>query len=121
MRCFNHQDVQAIGTCKACHKGLCPECANDLGHGLACAGKHEEVVETYNTIIQRNARVYSAAPKNILIAPIFYLFMGLVFAYFGYKDGSMTNLPFIMGAGFIVFGIVIFVRNYSLFKSNSKN
>jgi len=47
MRCFNHQDHEAVGCCKACGKGLCPDCAADLGHALACRGSHEAMVETY--------------------------------------------------------------------------
>jgi hypothetical protein len=44
MRCFNHVDREAIGFCKACCKGLCPECAVDLGFGLSCRGEHEKRV-----------------------------------------------------------------------------
>ena len=27
MRCFYHQDKEAVGTCKSCGKGVCAECA----------------------------------------------------------------------------------------------
>lgn len=30
MHCFNHDDRDAVDICKACGKGLCPECATDL-------------------------------------------------------------------------------------------
>ncbi|MDH5180304.1 MAG: hypothetical protein OEZ39_13425 [Gammaproteobacteria bacterium] len=116
MNCFNHPDKPAIGTCKACSKGLCMECATDLGHGLACKGIHETEVNNLNMIVSKSAEIYSAAPKNTMIAPFFYLFMGLVFAGFGYFSmGGVTDLPFVMGIGFIVFGIVVFVRNRAIF------
>ena len=51
MHCFNHPDRTAIGSCKGCCKGLCMECTADLGHGLACKGQHEEMVEIHNTIV----------------------------------------------------------------------
>ncbi len=116
MHCYNHHDREAVGTCKACHKGLCPDCANDLGHGLACKGKHESLVETYNMIIDRNAKVYGAAPKNMYLAPLFYLFMGLVFAWFGYtsKQG-LSSLTFILGVGFVIFGVTVFIKNKQIF------
>ena len=119
MHCFNHSDRLAIGICKCCSKGLCIDCATDLEHGLACKNKHEQQVEAMNMIIKKNAEMYAAAPKNVLIAPFFYLFMGLVFAGFGYqtRDG-LTSLPFVMGFGFIVFAVVIFIRNRALFKAN---
>jgi len=36
MNCFYHPQVSAVGICKYCQKGLCTECAVDLGHGMGC-------------------------------------------------------------------------------------
>jgi hypothetical protein len=116
MNCYNHPDVSAIGTCKACSKGLCKDCVTDLDHGLACKNKHETEVENINMIISKNTRIYSSASQNTIIAPMFYLFMGLLFAGFGYTSkGGVTDLPFMLGIGFIIFGIVNFVRNRAIF------
>lgn len=30
MRCYYHHDVDAVGICKACSKGICPECSADV-------------------------------------------------------------------------------------------
>lgn len=121
MNCFNHSNINSIGLCKACNKGLCHECAVDLGHGIACKNKHEKDVEDLNMIVTQSTKIYTSASKNNLIAPIFYIFMGLVFAGFGYfSRGGVTDLPFILGVGFIVFGIVIFIRNRALFDKKKK-
>jgi hypothetical protein len=118
MHCFNHQETNAIGTCKACSKGLCAECTTDLGHGLACKNQHEEMVETYNSIIEKNSKIYSAAPKNILIGPIFQLFMGLTFVFYGYRShDGVTGLPFMLGLGFIAFALVTYLRSKALFNA----
>lgn len=45
MNCFYHPTAVAVGTCKSCNKGLCRECAVDLGKGLACKGRCEEDVK----------------------------------------------------------------------------
>ena len=120
MNCFNHPNIVAIGLCKACSKALCQECAIDLDHGLACKNKHESDVEDLKLIIEKSTRIYKEAPKNTLIAPIFYLFMGLVFSGFGYfSKGGMTDLPFILGMGFIVFGVVVYIRNRAIFSKNA--
>ena len=42
MRCFYHQDREAVGLCKSCAKGVCAECAVDLGNALACRNRCEE-------------------------------------------------------------------------------
>jgi len=80
MRCFNHPQSEAVGLCKSCSKGLCSACAADLDHGLACKGKHEEAVQILNGLVARSAKVYSVTPKSRFIAPLFYGFMGLIFA-----------------------------------------
>jgi hypothetical protein len=116
MDCFNHPGTSAVGTCKCCSKGICSSCAADLNHGLACKGKHEDQVEAMNMIIEKNAKVYAAAPANTVIAPVLYLFMGLLFSGFGYYSrGGALSLSFLMGLGFIVFAVVVFVRNRALF------
>ena len=117
MHCFNHPQTAAIGTCKCCNRGLCTDSASDLGHGLACRDRHEAQVEAMNMIIEKNARIYAAAPKNILIGPVFFLLLGLLFAGFGYfRAGGITQLPFLMGLAFIIFAIVSYVRSRALFR-----
>jgi hypothetical protein len=44
VKCFHHPDVDAVGLCKACGKGLCRSCAVDMGQGLACANSCEVAV-----------------------------------------------------------------------------
>lgn len=112
MKCFNHHELDAVGLCKHCQRALCEQCVTDLGHGLACKNRHEDDVEAINNLIENNKKTYEAQPKGSLIMPIFYVFMGLVFVYFAYKDGrGIGSMPFIMGAGFILFGIAIFAYN----------
>lgn len=44
MRCFAHGDVDAVGLCSACDRGVCTACAVDMGRGLACRGRCEPEV-----------------------------------------------------------------------------
>lgn len=112
MRCFNHVEKEAVGICKACQRGLCAECVTDLGHGLACKDKHEEQVNVLNKIISQSAKIYSVTPKTRNAAPLFYTFMGVVFAGYGYFKGSgFQDFSFILGSGFIAFGIYIYIYN----------
>lgn len=120
MNCFNHADRSATGSCKYCGKGLCPECVSDLGHGLACKNAHEQEVENLHMIISKNIKIYSSASTHTLIVPIFYLFLGVVFAGFGYfSKRGITDFSFIMGVGLIVFAIVVFTRNRKIFGKNA--
>lgn len=112
MRCFNHPERDAIGSCKGCSKGLCMDCAADLGHGLACKGKHEEMVETYDMIVSKNARVYGNASRNTLIAPAFYAFIGALFLSYGLLSGDgVVSFLSLMGLGFLVYAALVFRAN----------
>jgi hypothetical protein len=45
MKCFSHRDVDAIGSCKYCCKGLCSRCFAENASGLlSCRGVCEEKV-----------------------------------------------------------------------------
>ena len=83
----------------------------DLGHGLSCKGPHEEIVESFNSILKLNSRAVAAGPRNMYISPIFFAVMGSIFMWFGYnKYEGIQNLSFVMGAAFLVYAIVLFVR-----------
>ncbi|WP_444931951.1 hypothetical protein ACJJIF_09365 [Microbulbifer sp. SSSA002] len=114
MKCFNHE-ADAIGICKHCQRAICKDCCTDLGFGLACKDTHESDVSMLNSLIENNKRAYESQPKATMFGPLFFIFMGLVFSYFGYQKG-LDNLSFIIGVGFIVYGIAIFVYNKLFFK-----
>lgn len=111
MDCFNHRSTAAVGTCKACGKGICHECAVDLGHGLSCKGEHEATVQSYHDMLNRNARALAVAPRNIAIAPAFYVFLGAVFVIYGLTSPQgIRGVTFVMGCGFLVFGVVVYTQ-----------
>lgn len=115
MRCFNHPDADAVGTCKQCNKGLCPDCAADLGHGLACRGLHEQEVASVHDLVSLNINATRSGRTrlNWFLVPIFNLFLGLVFAGFGLFGPRAPNVFFmIFGAGFLLFGVIQLGLNY---------
>lgn len=50
MNCYRHPSRPALGSCKACSKGLCLECSHDTKHGLACVETCIEEVKRLNRI-----------------------------------------------------------------------
>ncbi len=118
MHCFNHPDKPAIGICKSCSKGLCPDCATDLDYGLACKNKHEESVKNINLIISKNARIFRTARKSTLIGPAFLLFMGMVFLGSGlFATEWIQWIPVLLGSGFTVFSFVTFFNGRAMWGS----
>lgn len=53
MKCFHHREADAVGLCKACNKGICGECAAEVGMGLACRDTCVEQVRLVNELVAR--------------------------------------------------------------------
>jgi len=112
MNCFNHPDVPAVGICKACQKGLCMECAVDLGHGIACKS-HQEEVEMLNYF------------QLSILAPFFFIGLGIVLNLIGcftilfesYMDANGTG---IMGLGMIFLSLFFLFFGFVLQRHQSK-
>ena len=112
MRCFYHEDREAVGSCKSCGRGLCRECAVDLAKGLACRGHCEADAQALIQLIDRNIQLSSNASRAVQQsrsvrsgAGIFHIIMGVLFVIFGIRDFDRLNLIVFMGAGFIAYGI----------------
>lgn len=120
MHCFNHLDRDAVGSCKACAKGLCAECAVDLGHGLSCRGDHEVTVHAYNAMFARSAKISSAAKNSVQGVPIFLTVIGILMGAYGVLSSQGgRSFSILLGSAFTVFGIISFVRNRSMYSRSS--
>jgi len=78
MRCFHHRDRDAVAACKSCGRGLCPECAIDVGNGLACPGACEAEVRALNLVIERNKTAYEKTSAAYLKMAVFYVALAAV-------------------------------------------
>jgi hypothetical protein len=114
VRCFNHLDREAVAACKACSKGLCPECAVDLGHGIACRGTHEVSVNALNEMTTRASRVQAVNTKGRFTAPAFYAVMGSLFLCWGLYHNRDAFLC-LLGGAFLLYGLVILRGNRRAF------
>ena len=110
MRCFYHHDREAVGTCKSCGKGVCPECAVDLGKGLACRGHCEEDARAVIELIERNIKLSATIAgrlqgnqRVLSSASIFNLVTGGVMLAWGIRDGM--SLLVVLGVCFLGYGL----------------
>jgi hypothetical protein len=111
MRCYYHQDKEAVGGCKSCGKGLCRECAADLGKGLACRGRCEADVQAAIASVDRNVKLSETTSRLIglgrsmwLSAATFYLVLSVVFLGWGFPDFERYLLLHILGICFLIYG-----------------
>ena len=120
MRCFYHHEKEAVGTCKSCGKGLCPDCAVDLGKGLACRGHCEEDAKAMIQLIERSIK-FSPKTENFenivqtgrrarTSGAIMNIILGIIFMVWGISMFHTTIIIFIMGVCFMAFGVYAFLK-----------
>jgi multisubunit Na+/H+ antiporter MnhB subunit len=109
MRCFVHRDVEAVGTCRGCSKGVCAECVVDLGHSISCRGACEAKAQALHTQSMQSGVLLRAQRRNRFLAPALFIVMGIAIVLFAGGGGAPFNYGTVMGGGFILFGIVLAV------------
>lgn len=116
MNCFIHQTSSAVGLCKSCFKALCPECAVDVGNGLACRGECELRVTELNQMWERSAKIYGVGRFKSRIPSTGVLLWGLIATAMwmvsaaSYFLAHKTDVGSIVMAVFfsIAFGLAVF-------------
>ncbi len=101
MKCFNHQSKEAVAICKNCSKGLCMECAVDVGNGIACKGVCENEVVALNKVMQQSKDAYVNAKKIYSQYSIWLILVGLGFI--------ISSLFLSRIAGFLIFMGLLFL------------
>lgn len=114
MKCFVHQAADAVGTCRACNKGICPDCVKDLGHSICCSqGPCETKARTLDSQVAQSGVVLAAQRRNRFLAPMFFIIAGALFiAFAGSATGQWFGYGQAFGLGFIVFGIVLGIASH---------
>jgi hypothetical protein len=102
VKCFNHPQNEAVGSCKHCFRGVCPQCARDSGVGLACSETCEGEIKSVHALVERNKNLTAFAPKTHSRSAFMLTMMSVVFIGFG----IFSKIPF-MSAFLIVFGVVV--------------
>ncbi|HOX03876.1 MAG TPA: hypothetical protein P5555_09135 [Candidatus Paceibacterota bacterium] len=112
MHCFYHREQEAVGSCKSCGKGLCPECAIDLGKGLACRGRCEADVQAVIDLVDRNIRLQPAANRLIqgggsvrIASALFFMATGAVFLFYGLTSDREMPMVLVLGVCFLAYGL----------------
>jgi hypothetical protein len=96
--CFYHPARPAVGLCKYCQRGLCPECAASAGDSLACKGLHEEQVHAIEELLQKNILQSRRVGSDYLRNTIFYGVTGLLFTIFGLSQLRWLGLQAVIYA-----------------------
>lgn len=131
MKCFNHIHLDAVGICKSCFKGICPECVIEVEGNVSCKGRCEEKIkidqelfEKSRLLIQRNPQTYQrtaeAYYKNALIYFLFgFVFLGLGIFTFNLESKILSYFG-ISVAVIMIFGSILQFFHGRKFKNIQK-
>src|SRR5688500_5854852 len=114
MRCFNHHDVEAVGCCKNCSRGVCPGCAVDVGNGLACRDRCEAEVRALNRVIAQNKTAYEKTHSAYSRTALFYAMVGAAFLMGGLSD--WRGFAWVLTPA----GLIFLIAGYMYFSTGRK-
>lgn len=110
MNCYYHPQTSAVAICKSCSKGLCAECANEIGDGVACRNRCEERAKMINRMIDRNNAILTTSNTHLRRNAIFMSVSGVLFVALGAAMGALAaEIP---GLIFAVLGVVFVWRGF---------
>jgi hypothetical protein len=110
VKCYDHPEVEAVGVCAHCGRGLCAESAVEIGKRTACKGRCEGEVAAMNAAFTRQQRQGSQA--NLRSTAFMFLVFSLIFLFFPMFDTRLEEsfrvLQFEIGGVLFVIAVVYF-------------
>jgi hypothetical protein len=90
MECFYHPEAAAVGLCKHCSRGVCRNCAAEREGGVACKGRHEEMVDLISDLVGRNVKLSARSGSTSLLAVAVFWASAAICGYLGYRETADT-------------------------------
>lgn len=124
MECFDHSGAAAVGLCKFCGKGICRDCARNVGPCLVCSSdrcaKSAAADEILRQRVMKACAIGDGKRKpNIML--IMLILFGTLFTGFGIYISFIRKhfefLPIAMGTGFLVVALILYLQIRDLFKN----
>ena len=122
MKCYNHPERDAVAICKSCGKAICHECAKESENGVACQQSCINSLSKKNELYAKQAAHLKNLKRMDILGSFFSVGMGILFIYFSTQGfGLVYDFIFLLGVGFIVYGIVAQIVNMLIFFKTRKN
>jgi hypothetical protein len=118
MKCYYHQDRDAVALCKACNRGLCAKCAVDVFPGTACRSRCEDEVAAINLAVERSKTGYQKTATTYRSIGWLTIIPGSVMCIFGliaFLGGNKSGAAVLLLFGF--FGVLY---GMSMFRSGKR-
>lgn len=87
MECFAHPGHQAVALCRGCLRGVCRDCAIDLGAGFVCSEscrpQVERMMDLQEASVRNTALVRSHSWVPLVMGLVFLLTAGAFYGRYG--------------------------------------
>ncbi len=116
MNCSYHNDKPAVGICKNCQRGLCPECAVETPSGLACPERCEHMVLLLDKLVQQSGKARGVAGTSFIALGLAVGLVGVVFAYIA--PGLFQHVPGVrlLSVPFLAIALICILNGLFYFK-----
>lgn len=108
MKCFYHKSADAIAICKNCGRGLCIECAVEVGNAIACKNRCETDVEAMNKIFQQSKRAFDNYRNAYTLSAIWIALVGIGFIISAFVLTPKLMAFLISMGSLFLFGALLF-------------
>lgn len=81
MKCFNHPNTDAVGTCQKCGKAGCHECLNEVNEMLLCGGCYAVAVEEHARDVAEERAFLKKRIRNSWLLGTLGALLGLFIAF----------------------------------------
>jgi len=107
MKCFNHEEIDAVGICKYCQKGFCHNCIVETPYGITCQGRCESEITELYAMIQQSKQDRITTSRTYVQTSLWLVILGFLFLVVSpFVHGvisiflALSGLAFLLGAGF---------------------
>jgi hypothetical protein len=102
VRCYYHRDVEAIGTCRSCNRGLCDACLAEVGKACACRDRCEADVAVLHAILDRHDVAVASSARLLRVAALLCVLFAAVFVLLSRQVPSRVTLWLLLPAAFVL-------------------
>jgi hypothetical protein len=121
MKCFYHNESDAVGVCRHCLKGICAECAVDFGDGLACKDHCESKAKATAQLVANTINAQKGLKTGRLLGPSFAMVLGLIFLGWALYCDNLVSFEGMAGLAFFTLGFLSLLYNFKYIKPINEN
>lgn len=111
MKCYNHADVDAVGTCKNCCKGICHECITDTYKGIACTATCVEDTVFLNILVEKQKKNNLETLAAVFNNGAVYFAIGVVSLGYSISKDDGAPILFVLGLLLMGWGFLNFITS----------